>query len=130
MKPNNLILEGLCGSKAYGLDTETSDEDWKGIFVAPTDNILGLKRYRGRQVYDHTDPDWCYYEVEKFIKHAIGCNPTLIEMLWLDEYRILTEFGQLLIDGRNHFLSTGYVKNAYTGYVFSQAKKLNARGGT
>ena len=36
MKPDNIILEGVCGSIAYGLDTETSDEDIKGIFIVQT----------------------------------------------------------------------------------------------
>lgn len=128
MKPDNIILEGLCGSNAYGLATETSDEDWKGVFVAPSELMLGLKRYRPSMTYNHTEPDWTYHEVGKFIKLAMGCNPTLTELLWLDGYRVMTKQGKMLVDNRHHFLSTNYVRNAYGGYVFSQARKLNARG--
>lgn len=130
MKPNDIILEGLCGSFAYGLNNEDSDEDWKGVFVAPTQSMLGLKRFRPKQTYDHTNPDFTYHEVGKFIKLAMGCNPTLTELLWLDGYRTLTKQGKMLVDNRHSFLSTNYVRNAYGGYVFSQARKLNARGDT
>ena len=36
----------------------------------------------------------------------------------------------MLVDNRHLFLSTPAVKNAYTGYCYSQAHKLIARGGS
>lgn len=130
MKPDNIILEGVCGSQAYGLATPTSDEDIKGIYVAPTHEILGLPRFKPQATYDHVDPDWVYHEVGRFIELALKCNPTITEMLWLEGYSVLTKQGRELGDNRHIFLSAPYVKNAYTGYCFSQARKLNARGGT
>jgi len=41
-KPENIILESVVGSIAYGLDTASSDEDVMGVFVAPTSEILSL----------------------------------------------------------------------------------------
>lgn len=128
MKPKNIILEGITGSKAYGLDTETSDTDIKGIYVAPTQDILGL--YNVKETIDNTDPDWTYHEVGKFIQLAMKGNPTVSELLWLDGYLELTKFGKVLIDNRHLFLSTKAIRNAYGGYAMSQARKLNARGGT
>lgn len=55
-------------------------------------------------------------------------NPTITELLWLDGYRIQTKHGKMLVDNRHLFLSTKYIRAAYSGYVFSQARKLNARG--
>lgn len=130
MKPDNIILEGLCGSFAYNLNTETSDEDWKGIFVAPTESFLGIPKYKARETYDHKDPDWCYHEVGKYIDLALKCNPTVTELLWLDGHRLITSPGKMLVDNRHLFLSTDKVRLAYGGYVFSQARKLNARGGS
>jgi len=128
MEPNlnpNIILEAVCGSHAYGLDTPESDIDLKGVFVAPTQSILSLRK--PRETIDRTDPDVCYHEVEKFIRLAMKCNPTILEMLFLDDYNILTQEGQLLVDSRKAFLSD-MVRNAYHGYVFSQVRKLNSRG--
>lgn len=120
-----IILSGITGSKAYGLDTPTSDEDLKGIFVAPTIDFLGLNK--PKETIDKTNPDICYHEVEKFIRLALKANPTILEMLYLHDYTILTPEGQLLIDNRDAFLSNT-VYHSYGGYVMSQARKLNSRG--
>lgn len=127
MKPDNIILEGITGSKAYGLDTESSDTDIKGIYVAPTEQILGLGNVK--ETIDHTDPDWVYHEVGKFIQLAMKGNPTILELLFLDGYLELTKFGKMLVDNRHHFLNNVIYKS-YGGYALSQARKLNARGGT
>lgn len=127
MKPNNIILEGITGSKAYGLDTETSDEDIKGIYVVPTIDVLGIKGYP--ETKDHVDPDWCYHEVGKFIQLAMKGNPTILELLFLDGYTVLEKFGKMLVDNRHLFLNN-VIRHSYGGYALSQARKLNARGGT
>jgi hypothetical protein len=121
----NIILEAVSGSHAYGLDTPESDIDLKGVFVAPTLEVLSLRK--PRETIDRTDPDDCYHEVEKFIRLAMKCNPTILEMLFLDDYRILTETGKLLISARNQFLSNTVYKS-YGGYAIAQARKLNRRG--
>src|SRR3990167_7421171 len=125
MKPNNIILEGITGSKAYGLDTETSDEDIKGIYVAPTQDILGI--FNVKETYDHVDPDFCYHEVGKFIQLAIKANPTIYELLFLDGYLVLEKFGKILVDNRHLFLSNT-VRHSYGGYALSQAKELLETG--
>jgi len=125
MKPQNIILEGITGSTAYGLDTETSDIDYKGIYVAPTSEVLGL--HNVKETIDHTNPDFTYHEIGKYIRLAMAANPTILEMLYLDGYRILTKQGHMLVDNRHLFLSNR-IRHSYGGYVFSQARKLNARG--
>lgn len=127
MKPDNIILEGITGSQAYGLDTDTSDTDLKGIYVAPTKDILSL--FKVKETYDHVDPDFCYHEVGKFINLAIKCNPTVLELLFLDGYTALEKEGKELVDNRHLFLSN-IIFHSYGGYAISQARKLNARGGT
>lgn len=127
MKPDNIILEGITGSKAYGLDTVNSDEDIKGIYLLPTDKVLSLGFNRDKTTKDHTNPDWVYHEVEKFMSLASKGNPTITELLWLESYTILTPIGQLLIDNRDIFLSNVIYKS-YGGYALSQARDLNRRG--
>lgn len=129
MKPENIILEGICGSKAYGLDTDQSDTDIKGIYLLPTKTVLGLNFNPQKTTIDHTDPDWAYYEAGKFMKLVSGGNPTLTELLFLQEYTIMNHVGQLLVDNRDIFLSTDAIINAYSGYTYSQAKRLYTRTG-
>lgn len=126
VKPDNIILEGICGSKAYGLDHEGSDTDIKGVFVAKTEDVLSM--YEHDTTFDNTDPDWCYHEVEKFMELAMKSNPTILEMLFLDGYLQLTKHGKMLVDNRHLFLSKKAV-HSYGGYALKQAKKLNAKDG-
>lgn len=127
MKPNNIILEGVTGSTAYGLATENSDVDIKGVYLLPTREVLKMKFDPQHTTVDHVNPDWVYHEVGKFMKLVVSGNPTVTELLYLEEYTHLSPVGQMLIDNRDAFLSTKSVMNAYRGYAFSQAKKLNNR---
>lgn len=38
-----LILKTVTGSRIFGLDTETSDTDVRGVFVCPMEEYLGLR---------------------------------------------------------------------------------------
>lgn len=127
MKPENIILEGVTGSTAYGLATENSDVDVKGVYLLPTSKVLSIGFNPQKTTKDHVDPDWVYHEVGKFMQLVINGNPTVTELLFLDEYTVLTPVGQLLIDNRDAFLSTKAVTAAYSGYAFSQAQRLNNR---
>lgn len=127
MKPDNIILEGVTGSTAYGLATENSDVDIKGVYLLPTKEVLSLKFNPEKTTKDHVDPDWVYHEVGKFMKLVVGGNPTVTELLYLEEYTVLSPIGNLLRDNRESFLSTKAVMDAYRGYAFGQAKKLSKR---
>lgn len=127
MKPSNIILEGITGSTAYGLATVNSDIDIKGIYLLPTKGVLSLNFNPQKTTIDHVNPDFVYHEVGKFMKLVVSGNPTVTELLYLDDYTVRTPIGQRLIDNRHLFLSTAAIMKAYRGYAFSQAKKLNNR---
>ena len=110
----NIILEAVVGSTAYGLATPDSDIDMLGVYVAPTEKILGLKSVQ--ETIITKNPDKAIHEVGKFIHLAIQCNPTILELLFLEEYTTLTEEGKLLVDNRQAFLSKK-IFNAYGGYA-------------
>ena len=122
-----IILDGIVGSVAYGLNTPQSDIDIKGIFVYPTEKILSLNK--GKETINKNNPDIEHHEVEKFIRLAAKCNPTILELLYLEKYRILTTEGKMLINNRDCFLSKKIYKT-YGGYALSQAKKLLKKGDT
>lgn len=126
-KPSNIVLEGVTGSTAYGLNTKDSDIDLKGIYILPTRDVLKMGFDQKHTTIDSTNPDVVYHEVGKFMKLVVSGNPTVTELLYLNEYTKLSPIGQMLIDNRDAFLSTKAVMNAYRGYAFSQAKRLNNR---
>lgn len=128
--PVNLLLEGVVGSTAYGLNTPTSDVDYAGIYVEPTANLLGLhppsreratKKGRG-------DADATYHEIGKAMGLMLSCNPTASEILWLDNHLFATALGEELIGLRSHFLSARRVRNAFFGYATQQFHRLIDKG--
>ena len=128
MNEETVLLQGIVGSTAYGLATEDSDVDLLGVFAAPTRAILGLDPPNPSRVTK--DPDMTMHEVGKYVRLALKCNPTVMELMWLpdDLYKIRTEQGDQLIRIREAFLSSGYVNNAYFGYAVQQFMMLQKRG--
>lgn len=120
MKPNNIILECVVGSQMYNLDTPESDIDIKGIFVAEPTKFWNLETVK--DVVDHTEPDWAYFELKKFCNLALKMNPTIIELLYANDYLQLTPIGRDLIAIRESFLHKGAV-NSYLGYAVQQVQR-------
>jgi predicted nucleotidyltransferase len=109
------------GSHAYGLNTATSDEDFRGIFIGLPDNLLGLFPV------EHCEygGDYMVYELKKFISLAKDCNPNIIELLFMDESDVLfsTPYWEALRQNRELFL-TRKAKWTFTGYATAQLKKI------
>lgn len=120
-----IILEGVTGSRAYGLDTEASDTDLKGVHVIPLKTYLGISQ--PDDTVSTTDPDVVYHELGKFCRLAAQGNPTVLETLWLDEYTHLALDGGELMFHRDMFLSDR-IRKTYGGYAISQVEKLKRRG--
>lgn len=116
------ILSGVVGSKAYGLDNAHSDTDILGLYVVPTINLTLLTR--PKETIVHTQPDITMHEVGKYCSLALKCNPTVLELMWLEEHLVKTDLGDSLISNREFFLSAPYVKNAYLGYAKQQVYRI------
>ncbi len=119
------ILQAVVGSQAYGLSTPDSDIDKMGIIVYPISEMLSIKKPKDTIV--SKEPDIVYHEVEKFVRLAIQNNPSILELLFLEKYEIMTDEARLLIKNRHSFL-TKRIFHSYGGYAIAQARKLNRRG--
>ena len=75
LKENGLIiLECISGSKAYGLDTPSSDTDIKGVFLLPKKDFYGLE-YTA-QISNPTN-DIVYYELGRYMELLSVNNPNI-----------------------------------------------------
>lgn len=111
------------GSHAYGTNTPSSDEDFKGICIPPKEYFNGfVKNFEQAELYK---PDAVVFEITKFFKLASDCNPNAIEMLFVDQEDIVYTnlLGEELIKNRDLFLSKK-VKHTMTGYAVSQLKRI------
>jgi predicted nucleotidyltransferase len=128
------ILIGLAGSHAYGLNTASSDEDFRGIFIADKEYYFGFETIE-QKTSDWNQPgifsfldntkDTVLFELKKFMELAKNANPNILELLWLNQYAFLNSVGAKLIENRTIFLSQR-VKNTYTGYSKSQLAKIQS----
>ncbi len=127
--PDNILLLGVVGSTAYGLNTPESDIDRLGLYAAPTELFHGLYPPVDKQgTVVTTKPDATYHEALKYVRLAMRGNPTVTELMWLDKYEVATPLGQFLINRRQSLLSAKRIRDAYFGYATSQFSRLFNRG--
>lgn len=124
----NVLLKGIVGSTAYGLNHEGSDVDYMGVFAAPTSEILGLDWHGKKESLNTKDPDTTFHEAKKFAMLCLNGNPSVSELLWLDTYTGMSDAGMGLVNIRHSFLSAKRVRDSYLGYAASQFGRLKNRG--
>ena len=82
----NLIFLTVAGSHAYGLATETSDVDIRGIFIADKTYVIGDNKI---EQYQNSTNDTVIYEL-KFALHLIAeQNPSMLDLLHIDQEDII-----------------------------------------
>lgn len=122
-----IAYEYIRGSKSYGLDTPTSDEDRGGVFICPLEMLMGLRSNYVEQVADEKG-DTVFYEFGRWIELLLKSNPTALESLFIPERCVIGKIHPMvkyIIDHRDMFLSKECFKTL-TGYAHSQIYK--ARG--
>ena len=123
---NRIIFECIAGSRSYGTNNKDSDTDIRGVFVWPKNERITLLDIP--KEISNESQDIKYYELEKFIKLAADCNPSIIEFLYMpqDCIKIQTKAMDKLIENRSIFIS----KKAYhtfSGYAFSMLHKAKSQ---
>lgn len=119
---NLLLLECISGSKAYGLATETSDTDIKGVFYLPKDQFYGLSYVE--QISNETN-DEVYYELGRFVELLLRNNPNIMELIATPADSVLYRHPIMDRLTSEMFLSK-LCKESFAGYALTQIKK--ARG--
>lgn len=119
---SNIILLGLGGSHAYGMETETSDIDIRGVATNSAYNILTGQDFE--QVVE-TNTDTVIYSFDKIVDLLCSCNPNTIEILGLkpEHYLYLAPAGRELVNNRHMFLSKRAI-HSFGGYANSQLRRM------
>jgi predicted nucleotidyltransferase len=117
-----VIFETIHGSRAYGLATEASDTDLRGVFVPPALSLHGF-----REIQDQIEPapERVLYEIRKFFRLAAACNPTVIEILFTDtaDHVSVSLEGRRLLDRRTEFLSR-LAGDSFGKYGLAQLQRI------
>lgn len=122
LKDNGLILlECISGSRAYGLDTATSDTDIKGVFYLPKQHYYGLHGDYIPQISNDSN-DVVYYELGRFVELLLQNNPNMMELLATPQDNIL--YKNPLMDNFNpKWFISKLCQKTFAGFAISQIKK-------
>jgi len=116
-----VLYRCVVGSRAYGLDTEVSDTDRRGIYLAPAE--LQWSLFGAPEQFEDNAAQSCYWELQKFLTMALKANPNILECLYSPLVEKVTPLGEQLLGLRSRFLSQ-MIFQTFNGYAMSQFKKL------
>jgi len=116
-----VIFKCIIGSRAFGLDDDQSDTDYRGVYLPPAE--LQWSLYGVPEQLDCHETQETYWELQKFLVLALKANPNVLECLYSPLVEQVTPLGQELLEMRDIFL-TRIVYQTYNGYVMSQFKKM------
>lgn len=98
---NNIVLLVVAGSHGYGLNTEESDLDIRGISMGTLGSILGLESF---DVFEDKKTDTVIYSMKRFVELAMKGAPNVLEILFSNPENILycdEKIGKMLLDNRD-----------------------------
>ncbi|CAL9317796.1 nucleotidyltransferase domain-containing protein [Streptomyces sp. SudanB182_2057] len=128
MQPLDLVRDHtvyacVMGSRAFGLATDASDTDRRGVFLAPTPLF-----WRFDKPPTHVEgpgEERFSWELERFCELALRGNPNILECLHSPLVEHVDDTGRELLSLRGAFLSR-QVHDTFTRYALGQRKRLEA----
>ncbi|MGW0786257.1 nucleotidyltransferase domain-containing protein [Streptomyces sp. NPDC002913] len=113
----------VMGSRAFGLATEDSDTDRRGVFLAPTPLFWGFTK-PPTHVEGPADEQFSW-ELERFCELALRGNPNVLECLHSPLVERIDATGHELLGLRGAFLSR-HAHTTFVRYALGQRRKLEA----
>lgn len=120
------LVKTLGGSTAYGLNTPTSDMDYRGVFLnTEPAKILGLSRFDVVQKQETEDE--VYYEVRKFFELLKEGNTGALEILFTNptNYLLMDDSFAPVVENRHQFVDTEKMFRCLLGYMQSERRLAN-----
>ncbi|MFJ1607701.1 DNA polymerase beta superfamily protein [Streptomyces sp. NPDC088253] len=120
---DHTIYSCVMGSRAFGLATDGSDTDRRGVFLAPTPLF-----WRFEKPPTHVEgpaEEQFSWELERFCALALRANPNILECLHSPLVEYADETGRELLALREAFLSRR-AHDTFARYALGQRKKLDA----
>lgn len=119
-----VLTKVLVGSRLHGLNTETSDYDYRGIHIYPLVEVLSPFKTLKNTTWIEGDEDNTSYELADFCKLATKGNATILEVFFSDQ---VIETSPLIDEMRlnwKKFMDTHMFIDASRGYAHNQWNKF------
>ncbi|MCY0922044.1 nucleotidyltransferase domain-containing protein [Streptomyces sp. H27-G5] len=120
---DHTVYSCVMGSRAFGLATEASDTDVRGVYLAPTPLFWRFEK-PPTHVEGPRDEEFSW-ELERFCELAVRANPNILECLHSPLVERVTPVGEELLSLRGAFLSRR-AHVTFTRYAAGQHGKLLA----
>ncbi|MER6315720.1 nucleotidyltransferase domain-containing protein [Streptomyces sp. NPDC001581] len=120
---DHTVYRCVMGSRAFGLATEASDTDRRGVYLAPAPLFWRFEK-PPTHVEGPRDEEFSW-ELERFCELALRANPNILECLHSPLVDELTPVGEELLSLREAFLSRR-AHTSFSRYAASQRGKLLA----
>jgi uncharacterized protein len=113
------------GSRAYLLNTPSSDWDFRGFFLPSAEHLLGFIGGPEQRMAICPPIDAVAWDIRKFFRLAANCNPNVIETLFtLSSHQIYkSPAAERVLENRHLFLSRR-ARDSFGGYAVGQLKKV------
>lgn len=141
--PDNTIYLTVMGSQAYGVSTDTSDQDIYGVCIPPKElvfpHLAGEIPGFGRQVQRfevwsehhirHPDKqveyDFAVYGIVKFFQLCMDNNPNMLDSLCVPRNCVIhsTAISEFIRENRKMFFHKGSYQK-FRGYSYAQMSKI------
>ncbi|MEV1022734.1 nucleotidyltransferase domain-containing protein [Streptomyces sp. NPDC050264] len=127
-RPDDLVRDHtiyacVMGSRAFGLATDASDTDRRGVYLAPTPLY-----WRFDKPPTHVEGparEQFSWELERFCELALRANPNILECLHSPLVEHVSRTGRELLSLRDAFLSRR-AHDTFARYAAGQHRKLEA----
>ncbi|MFG2341964.1 DNA polymerase beta superfamily protein [Streptomyces yangpuensis] len=120
---DHTVYRCVMGSRAFGLATETSDTDLRGVYLAPTPLFWRFEK-PPTHVEGPREEEFSW-ELERFCELALRANPNILECLHSPLVEHVGPVGRELLSLRGAFLSRR-AHTSFSRYAASQHGKLVA----
>jgi predicted nucleotidyltransferase len=115
-----IIYRCVEGSRAYGLVTEASDNNRRGIYLVPAELQWSLF---GAPEHEDNAQQECNRELQKSLTMALQANPKILDCLYSPIVEKVTPLGEELVALRQCFLSPT-IFHTFNGFAMSQFTKI------
>ncbi|ATY94982.1 DNA polymerase beta superfamily protein [Streptomyces bacillaris] len=120
---DHTVYACVMGSRAFGLATQDSDTDLRGVYVAPTPLFWGFTKPPTH--VEGPGPEQFSWELERFCELALRANPNVLECLHSPLVEYADDTGRELVALRGAFLSR-QAHTTFVRYALGQRRKLEA----
>lgn len=119
-----VITKVVVGSRLHGLHTESSDWDYRGVYISPLKEFLSPFRKQKTTSWLEGNEDDTSYELSEFCKLATKGNATILEVFFSDQIIETSPIADEMRDNWEKFIDTYHFINASRGYCHNQYNKF------